>query len=131
MQTCLQNLSFLYQESVQKGGSPNRRESTCNFQFYLWSDNNNIEVVSVTANITYLIQPLELTVNSYSKILSNRKFSEWFPLQIIKQFNDGKGLHDIDVPLKLSLLKPLHAQWLVLIERSKNTKGGTDVIYSA
>ena len=56
-----------------------------------------IEVVCVPANMTYLLQPLDLIVNGYAKKFTSRKFSEWYSSQIMKQLDDGKELHDINV----------------------------------
>ena len=56
-----------------------------------------MEVVCVPANMTYLLQPLDLTVNGYAKKFTSRKFSEWYSSQIMKQLDDGKELHDINV----------------------------------
>ena len=69
---------------------------------------NKIEVVCIPLNTTYLLQPLDLTVNGYAKKFTSRKFSEWYSFQIMKQLDDGKELHDINIDLKLSKLKPLH-----------------------
>ena len=71
---------------------------------------NNMEFVCVPANMTHLLQLLDLTVIVYVKKFTNRKFSEWYSSQIMKQLDDGKELHVIDLDLKLSKLKPLHAQ---------------------
>ena len=63
--------------------------------------------------MTNFLQPLYLTVNSYVKKFMCRKFNAWYSLQIGNQLDAGKQLQDIDVPLRLSLLKPCHAEWLV------------------
>ena len=92
---------------------------------------NKIEVVCVPANMTYLLQPLDLTVNGYAKKFTSRKFSEWYSSQIMKQLDDGKELHDINIDLKLSKLKPLHAEWLVELYNQMSTADGQKVIHSA
>ena len=51
---------------------------------------NKIEVVCVPANMTYLLQPLYLTVNGYAKRFASRKFSEWYSSQIMKQLDDDE-----------------------------------------
>ena len=78
-----------------------------------WFKDNKIEVACVPANMTYLLQPLDLIVNGYAKKFASRKFGEWYFSQIMKQLDDGKDLHDIDIDRKLSKLKPFHAEWLV------------------
>ena len=50
--------------------------------------------------MTNFLQPLDLTVNGYVK-----KFM-WYSLQTGNQLDVGKQLQDIDVSLRLSLLKP-------------------------
>ena len=85
---------------------------------------NKIEVVCVAANMTYLLQPLDLTVNGYAKTFTSRKFSAWYSSQIMKQLDDGKELHDINIDLKLSKLKPLHAEWLVELYNQMSTAEG-------
>ena len=59
--------------------------------------------------MTNLLHPLDLTVNGYVKKLMHGKFNARYSLQIENQLDAGKQLQDIDVPLRLSLLKPYHA----------------------
>ena len=92
---------------------------------------NKIEVVCLPANMTYLLQPLDLTVNGYAKKFTSQKFSEWYSSQIMKQLDDGKELHDINIDLKLSKLKPLHAEWLVELYNQMSTTEGQKIIHSA
>ena len=74
---------------------------------------NKIEVVCVPANMRYLLQPLDLTVNGYAKKFTSQKFSEWYSSQILKQLDDAKELHDINIDLKLSKLNsPMLSGWL-------------------
>ena len=60
---------------------------------------NKIEIICVPANMAYLLQPLDLTVNGYAKKFTSRKFSEWYSFEIMKQLDDGKELHDINIDL--------------------------------
>ena len=46
------------------------------------------KVVCVAANMTYLLQPPDLTVNGYAKKFTRRKFSKWYSSQIMKQLDD-------------------------------------------
>ena len=73
---------------------------------------NNIKVTRVPANMTNLFQPLDLTVNGSAKAFMKRKFTEWYSSSISQQLEQGKSIEDIDVELKLSILKPLHAEWI-------------------
>ena len=47
----------------------------------------------------------------------------------MKQLDDGKELHDINIDLKFSKLKPLHAEWLVELYNQMST--GQKIIDSA
>ena len=59
-----------------------------------------------------LFQPLDLTVNSSKKASLKKKFTEWYSSSISKQLEEGKSIEGINVELKLSILKPLHAKWI-------------------
>ena len=63
--------------------------------------------------MTYLFQPLEMTVNGSTKAFLKAKFTEWFSQKIEEGLSEGKNLEDIDIPLTLSMLKPLHTSWVV------------------
>ena len=92
---------------------------------------NNIKVICVPAtNMTHIFQPLDLTVNGYVKKFTRGKFNDWYSGQIINQLDAGKPLHDIDVPLRLSLLKPLHAQWMVDLYIQMTSKDAKYIIHS-
>ena len=63
--------------------------------------------------MTNLFQPLDLTVNGAAKAFLKRKYTEWCSGEIAKALEDGMQLDDIDIKLKLSVLKPLQAKWIV------------------
>ena len=69
--------------------------------------------VRVPANMTNLFQPLDLTVNRSFKAMMKRKFTEWYSKRISEELGKEIPLEDIDIKLQLSVLKPLHAKWLV------------------
>ena len=66
---------------------------------------NSIFLVRVPPNITNLFQPLNLTVNGAAKAFLKRKYTEWYSGEISKALADGIALDDIEVKLKLSVLK--------------------------
>ena len=74
---------------------------------------NNILVTNVPANMTRFYQPLDLTVNGSAKRFLAKKFNGWYSQQIAEKLDLGVSLEDIDVKLRLSTLKPLHAGWVV------------------
>ena len=84
--------------------------------------------VRVPANMTNLFQPLDLTVNGSAKAFMKRKFTEWYGSQISKALDDGVVLDDIDIKLRLSVLKPLHASWLVELFNHMTSNNGRQII---
>ena len=74
---------------------------------------HDIVICQVPANMTHLFQPPDLTVNSSAKAFLKAKFTEWFSQKIEEGLSEGKNLEDIDIPLTLSMLKPLHTSWVV------------------
>ena len=75
----------------------------------------NIVVVSVPANMTHFFQPLDLTVNGEAKRFMKDKFTTWYSEEVQKQITPGNGdaNGEVNVDLRLTALKPLHASWLV------------------
>ena len=75
---------------------------------------NNIVLQKVPANLTYLFQPLDVQggPNSYAKKFKKKKFTLWYADQVQRAMDAGKSMGEIDLDLKLSVLKPLHASWL-------------------
>ena len=63
--------------------------------------------------MTKFYQPLDLTVNGYAKRFMARKFNDWCMQQVSAQLDKGIAIDEVDIKLCLSLLKPLHAEWLV------------------
>ena len=74
---------------------------------------NNIFFTKVPASMTNLFQPLDPTVNGYAKSYLKKLFTEWFAKQITDGVNSGKDPGSIEVPLQLSILKPLQAKWII------------------
>ena len=76
-------------------------------------EKNHCELVIVSHNLTNKCQPLDLTINQKAKKFISNKFNVWYADQVRKQLQLGKATADVKVSLKLSDLKPLHAQWIV------------------
>ena len=69
---------------------------------------NYIKLVKVPANMTRIFQPLDLIVNRSAKVFMKKRFTEWHSRCIVQELDNGK-----DIQLKMSILKPLHAQWII------------------
>ena len=55
----------------------------------------------------------DLTVNREAKKFMKDQFTSWFSAQIQSQLDSGMVLNDVDVDLRLSVLKPIHATRIV------------------
>ena len=74
---------------------------------------NNIISVIVPSNCTDVLQSMDLSVNKPLKDHLRSKFQSWYSEQVTKQMNDGKQPEDIEVDMKLSVMKPLSARWII------------------
>ena len=83
---------------------------------------NHILFVRVPANMTNIFQPLDLTVNGSFKSLMKSKFTGWYSKEIGKQLEENVLIEDIEIKLKVSVLKPLHANHQ-LAQKSLRTNG--------
>ena len=74
-------------------------------------EENNIHVVSIPANCTDRLQPMDVSVNKSVKEFMQTKFREWYLTQVQHQLDEGAKISPVD--LKMSTMKPLGARWLV------------------
>ena len=70
---------------------------------------NNICLANIPPNKAKYYQPLDFTVNQHAKRYLKNKFSRWYGNQISKQFDKSMNIDAVDVNLRLTTLKPLHA----------------------
>ena len=73
---------------------------------------NHILLEKVPVNLTYLFQPLDVqgVPNSYVKRFMKKKFTLWYSDLVIRALDEGKDIKDVEIRLKLSIAKPLHAK---------------------
>ena len=76
-------------------------------------EENNCASVFVPPNLTHVSQPLDLTINGVAKAFLKNKFSEWYFQQITKRLEQGESIHDIEVKTTLTIMKPIHAKWII------------------
>ena len=93
-------------------------------------ETHNLIVVNVPANMTKHYQVLDLTVNKYAKAFTRRKFNEWYAKEINRQLDAGTPLEQVDVKLRLSVMKPIHAHWMVELYNHMTTSDGKKNIIS-
>lgn len=90
---------------------------------------NHILLEKVPANLTYLFQPLDVQggPNGYVKRFMKKKFTLWYSDQVIRALDEGKDIKDVEISLKLSIVKPLHAKWLIEMYNHMTSSEGRDV----
>ena len=90
---------------------------------------NHILLEKVPANLTYLFQPLDVQggPNGYVKRFMKKKFMLWYSDQVIRALDEGKDIKDVEISLKLSIVKPLHAKWLIEMYNHMTSSEGRDV----
>ena len=109
-----------YNQSIQK-----KRETTsaalvvfdrfkgqCTPRILSLLSNNNIHVAVVPGNCTDRLQPLDISINKPAKEFLRSKFQEWYSEKIRDSMESKKNPAEV-VDLKLSIVKPLGAQWLI------------------
>ena len=74
-------------------------------------DSHNVNVVLLPANCTNRLQPLNLSINKPAKDFLHSKFQEWYAKELCSQLQGESEAHPLD--LKLSVIKPLSAGWIV------------------
>ena len=88
----------------------------------------NIVLVPVPANMTHLLQPLDLTVNGSTKKFLRMLCTEYYAAAVKEQLDSSKQLEEIEVDFHLSTIKPFHARWLIALYNYMTTSKGRDII---
>ena len=87
-----------------------RFKGQCTTKIMSLLEENHIRFVVVPANCTDRLQPLDISVNKAVKENLHKQFQEWYSTQVSKMI-DSKETQQVD--LKLSVIKPLGAKWLM------------------
>ena len=86
------------------------------------------EFVAVPANMTHFFQPLDLTVNRSAKQFMRKQFVMYYSEIVRHKLENGENVEDIEVDLRLTAIKPLHAQWLVNMYNFFTSSKGPQII---
>ena len=78
--------------------------------------------------MTHKFQPLDLTVNRSCKAFLRKKSEEWFSHENAKQINSGKLPEDVNVDVRISILKPLQAKWIVSFYDKMQSVRGIQIV---
>ena len=69
-----------------------------NFKGQITGDNlqlleaNNVHVVSLPANCTDCLQPMDISVNKAAKDFLHQRFNEWYSKQVVDRLSDEEDL---------------------------------------
>ena len=80
---------------------------------------HNILLEFVPANCTGELQPLDVSCNGDLKGYLKQLFSEWYADEVTKQLKEGGS---VKINLQLSVMKPLHANWILQAWHMLNEK---------
>ena len=76
-------------------------------------ESNDCVSLCIPNNLTHEFQMLDLNIYGHAKRFLNTKFELWYAQEIAKQLSTGMDIRGADIPVKLSIIKSLHAQWLI------------------
>ena len=83
-------------------------------------DANNISVVLIPPNCTDRLQPLDVSVNKAAKEFLRNSFQKWYASIVCSQLNGETEKKAVD--LRLSVMKPHGAKWLVELHEYLRSK---------
>ena len=85
---------------------------------------NNIHVHQkfVPGGCTGDLQPLDIKINALFKKEVKAKFTNWYSEHVTAGLQQGKEVGDINVDLRLSHIKPMHAKWMISVVSSLSAK---------
>ena len=78
--------------------------------------------------MAHLLQPLDLTVNGRCKSFIKGMFAEWYRKQVEEALSHGKKVEDIEIKFYLTIIKPLHAKWLMEFYNHITSEEGSEII---
>ena len=78
--------------------------------------------------MTHLLQPYDSTVNGHCKSFMKGMFAEWYRKQVEEALSHGKKVEDIEIKFYLTVIKPLHAKWLMEFYNHITSEKGSEII---
>ena len=73
-------------------------------------DDNHVRIAMIPPNCTDRLQPLDVSVNKAVKNFLHQQFENWYATRVCQQLKRGDNSA---VDLKMSVVKPLGAQWII------------------
>ena len=90
-----------------------RFRGQCTDNIFALLEDNHVLVAVVPANCTDRLQPLDVSVNKAAKEFLRGQFQEWYSEQICHQLQEGNESVPQPVDLRMSIVKPLGAKWMI------------------
>lgn len=75
-------------------------------------EENNLVYQHITSGCTDKLQPLDISVNKSAKSYLRENFSNWYAEKVKQQLDEGKQACEVQVDMRLSVMKELSARWL-------------------
>ena len=72
------------------------------------------KMIPVSNNWTSYFQPLDISVNKPCKDFLRNEAQTWYSGQIVEQIEAGKSSHEVKVDTRISIIKQLHAKWVII-----------------
>uniref|UniRef100_A0A0L8GP41 DDE-1 domain-containing protein n=1 Tax=Octopus bimaculoides TaxID=37653 RepID=A0A0L8GP41_OCTBM len=72
-----------------------------------------LEFFYIPASYRSELQLLDISGNHFFKQQLKEKFILWYADEVTSQLNSGKSADNVNVDLKFSIVKPLHAKWVL------------------
>ena len=80
--------------------------------FLKYLEANNIYIF-VPANMTDIFQHMDISVNKRIKAVIRGCYNNWYSNQVLEALSAGVAPTEVKVKQPLSVIKPLHAKWLI------------------
>ena len=90
-----------------------RFRGQCTDNVFALLEDNHVLVAVVPANCTDRLQPLDISVNEVAKEFLRGQFQKWYSEQICHQLQEGNESAPQPVDLRMSIVKPLGAKWMI------------------
>ena len=90
-----------------------------------FTEEKDCVIVYVPNTMTDQFQPLDLNVDGHAKEFLKKKFECWYAKQVTDQNDRGSSVYDVNVLLKLSIIKPIRAKWLIGLYDHLNNSSDT------
>ncbi|KAK3084641.1 hypothetical protein FSP39_016716 [Pinctada imbricata] len=133
MQRYVEKVIVPYVEQIKENHDlPVRQRAICVFDVYkahrgdklrALLEKNYIKCAYVPAACTDQLQPLDILPNGVFKRTMKQCFEDRYADETATQIRKGVAISDIKIDLRLSIVKPLHANWLLKsVDKLRNSE---------